>query len=725
MATMNIFGIDCNVVFLDPTASGSNDGSTQANALTAMPLQSEYVSDTVYLMRRTASQLSYGDNTSSSPSNNSTASNVFFIGMPLTTDDLYNKLPPSLQGTSWDSDGETHAKIYFSTGIAKIILSGCESFGMHRIQITKNSNDDDSESSNTQANLTIYGGGRKGHGFFTQCEVYELGHDFSDVGYDGSSNPNFHGFSIYFGDFNNFDHKNNKHVNVSDYNSTSTQAFLYFHNIANLYSENNELWGLTSRASATAVHTQFYADNNCYFVSYKNNTHKFCGSGGEDDQSPPEVIIRSLHYDIRNVSFTFDRQFYGSSLSTSTNYGIHSLLHVEWNNNNYYQAQGPHIVDGVFVDMTGSGWKITSRGTAVVYISAYISGNPQQGADHGYVGAESYVNNIQVNTDTNSNAVDGKSVVSVDGPVRVSNITTNTNYSTSENLWAQQYAYCQEVCGVTCRGGLLLQACGYVDVDDIYYEKSGGGRTGVIDCRSSFLRARNVHLDPTWEAENWLETSQLISNVSNESRIIIDNVNKNVFADLDGTSNNADNQNGAHFGVWVNNVNGVTNNKVIKFTNFDMKLWGTKRTAGSSQVSFRFEGLTGYDHRPLTISPTTLRGVEFSPGAVSGSISFYFAFLNNLLFDSNGYSKYFKIEVEGKVLAFNGEMSEQTFDSVADGIWEDQSASDWDEPNLIAKKLTIPFQTDNVADVLKVRIYFNWYEPNSYFYLDPSFEVTV
>ena len=97
MATMKLFGIDCDVIYVDSNAAGSNDGSTPDNALTNLPQLSAMSSNKVYLVRR--------NNTHSVVSSSLTASRVAIMGMPKSTDDLYRVVPTEAK-TAWDADPE-------------------------------------------------------------------------------------------------------------------------------------------------------------------------------------------------------------------------------------------------------------------------------------------------------------------------------------------------------------------------------------------------------------------------------------------------------------------------------------------------------------------------------------------------------------------------------------------------------------------------------------------
>lgn len=102
MATMWYKNVNCNVVYVDPSATGTATGVTPADALTDLPTPSAMSGGTVYLLRRglvTPSTYTLGLTTS--------AQDVIAIwGMPLTTDEQYAMVPAEAK-TEWDADAAT------------------------------------------------------------------------------------------------------------------------------------------------------------------------------------------------------------------------------------------------------------------------------------------------------------------------------------------------------------------------------------------------------------------------------------------------------------------------------------------------------------------------------------------------------------------------------------------------------------------------------------------
>lgn len=97
MATTNLRGSELQVVYVDvDSVSGANTGLTPDDALQAFPDVTAVSGDSLYLIRRTDTVIDY-------TKDDTTASNVVFMGMPTSGADYYSSVPAEAI-TAWGSD---------------------------------------------------------------------------------------------------------------------------------------------------------------------------------------------------------------------------------------------------------------------------------------------------------------------------------------------------------------------------------------------------------------------------------------------------------------------------------------------------------------------------------------------------------------------------------------------------------------------------------------------
>lgn len=134
---MNLSNVDFTVLYVDPSAASSGDGSTPDNAMKTLPQLSSDVPDkTCYLIRRTADgevTLPKGEN--------SGITAMAVIGMPKATDELYLLMPEEAK-TAWGADTADYANVKSETSAEPyggeyqaLILPNCQTFFLYRINL--------------------------------------------------------------------------------------------------------------------------------------------------------------------------------------------------------------------------------------------------------------------------------------------------------------------------------------------------------------------------------------------------------------------------------------------------------------------------------------------------------------------------------------------------------------------------------------------------------------
>jgi hypothetical protein len=118
MTTMAYRGQTYTIKFVDSSATGTNDGSTEANALTSLPAcASITVANTAYIIRRTHSQ-TWTVGTCS-------VSNILIMGCPVANDMLADIVPSSTM-SAWGADAGTQATLTLSSATAGAVFTGTQ-----------------------------------------------------------------------------------------------------------------------------------------------------------------------------------------------------------------------------------------------------------------------------------------------------------------------------------------------------------------------------------------------------------------------------------------------------------------------------------------------------------------------------------------------------------------------------------------------------------------------
>ena len=136
---MKLSNTNFNVLYVDPSAAASGDGSTPANALNSLPESASSVADgTCYLIRRTAAasevRLPQGENSSMTA--------LALIGMPKSTDEFYSLVPEEAR-TAWGADEADYANVKAVTnddpwggeGSKTLTLANCLTFFLYRVNL--------------------------------------------------------------------------------------------------------------------------------------------------------------------------------------------------------------------------------------------------------------------------------------------------------------------------------------------------------------------------------------------------------------------------------------------------------------------------------------------------------------------------------------------------------------------------------------------------------------
>jgi hypothetical protein len=185
MATM----LNQSIIYVDPTISTAGDGQTPETALSTLPPPAQLLSDRVYLIRRTETNIAL-------PAGNttSTASNVYLLGMPMPGDTLWAVTPQKTR-YAWGSDESTHAGILFpSAGYCATFANDTGAYGLHRLRFLVPNLSGNSNNNGllcfTVASTTKFAALCGKSLFITNCEWRVNGIDLDDPAFSASYNFN-------------------------------------------------------------------------------------------------------------------------------------------------------------------------------------------------------------------------------------------------------------------------------------------------------------------------------------------------------------------------------------------------------------------------------------------------------------------------------------------------------------------------------------------------------
>lgn len=127
--------IDFEVIYVDPSATTSGDGTTPTSALKDLPVTADAFTDnTCYLIRRTPES----DACVIPSGTNATLRNLLLMGMPTPNDAMYEFVPDAAK-TAWALDAAEYANIKSSNASGQFVMDGIRQFLLHRVYLFRDS----------------------------------------------------------------------------------------------------------------------------------------------------------------------------------------------------------------------------------------------------------------------------------------------------------------------------------------------------------------------------------------------------------------------------------------------------------------------------------------------------------------------------------------------------------------------------------------------------------
>jgi hypothetical protein len=693
---------NCRVVYVDAIAAGGGDGNSPATALQDIPDANTMTNDTVYLCRRNVTNpITMYNSTKAS------GDNIFIIGMPKSTDWLYDRMPPAAK-SAWDGDSDDYCLIHFETYNARMVFLDIDNFGCHRLWFVRINPGSGNGAYSSYANLHVKSSSSLGSYFFTNNKWTDSGVDLSDPGWN--TNTTYHGATLYFeGGTATGEDTHGKSCRISD----------------NHFQFNHRSAGGVSFAPSHFLGVYYFNDvvmnDNDFWLSSKGNNsynyHMVRTIYIERAQASRNTI-KLVAQDTASV--TFDYLFYfeyiGEGIFTDNDVSVDRYYNLPGITQEYvygcmyyHQAISPYgkfVVTDCSVDTDELQYYY---GSPMITVYAYGGGSPQSSSR-----PESRVGNLSVRCNDVSAITTGSRWYSVYamtlymyGQITlVENITAHSygGYGLYVES-AGSYSKSPVMKNVSVKGKMTFVRVPFVEVTD--WSTSRVENDLCSATHSSVYIASATLDDGSWTTEQWLFYSS-----SNNNHVIVDSINIPSYIHWSGIPTQ-------HDGVWVNNVEGVSGKWQGDNYYYRGDTFNVYRTGGASASIKLTRSVVNSNKRiPLFIAPRPWRGLEWNPP----STGFHYAKMyiaHKLYHYPELLSKRMRMLVEVPIV---GGGDYKTYCSDIDGQWEVDGSSVWNNDSGLTQMLcTVPFIVEDASELVTVRLLFDWYDDwdTGYLYLDP------
>lgn len=689
---MLIQGIDCTVVYIDPGATGSNDGTTPADALTSLPDPDTFAADTVYLCRRGTSNINLSDGTV-------TNDNSYVFGMP-KPGELFYDVAPSAAKSAWDADVADYAN-FISSGGAGIEFN--QDFGgVFGIEFKQNGHTAYYNIINVTSTLSY------GH-FIIKCK-------FTDPSYDlttsGSTSEQTTG-SIYL----RGDHivVQDSHIerraidddvivndNVNEYALYCEGDHVSINNVT-VWAQSCSYDGAPS--SITVGGIAVANSNDCSV----NDTTVNVVMNGFDFVSDDASFLQAFYsyqnklIKIRNLNLNVDRT-------------IAPIVSGQVQTNNFFEIETINIdhtvvdIDGLYLDfsgMTSYDWSYSS----FKYIDIFIEHNEDTSG-----GKESRIRNFSI---TNPPSVQESTIhrmidIRVPGRCTLENLDFDIGRhaalieASSASLTGEDSIRIKDL---TMIGSLELKSVTFADINSITRDDASIP-SNISSYPPLVLRRSNAHVKDIQLLDAWSSVTNTQIYTDFVCFLYVDNINVPLYYGIGNHSTYP------FTTLYVNNIDGIDGNWYAANYRYRAQTNAAFRTGGAN-ASLKFYSTASDLDNPLFIGNRPFPGIKLTPSSTgSHTITVYAAV--KLFTTPTDIRKFFVILIDAPTTATAGVTT--MYNSTVHGNWVEDNDSTWNnDDGLTQYKCEIPIEVDRLDDI-EVRIMWNWWEnTNGYLYLDPLF----
>jgi hypothetical protein len=612
-----------NYIYIDPTIGTAGDGSSPSAALKSFSDASTLVNDTMYIIRRTNSELAIdipsGENTN--------IKRIGFVGMPLKDDALFLAMPKVAQD-AWGNDTESKAQL--KVGSFNLVLQSCYDFLLYNINLEKT------------ANYTDYNHGYSGAFVLTNTTNYcnEIGGKTSENNtyygtlsiencrFAGANDPidsddvssitTISGFGknyvYHSGHLSNLNISNNilcfSGSGSNDDPMMSSNSIFYFSRVYEILNiRNNKIFSITVPYSGYDGGSSYLIYIGNYQVTYKigrfiDNEVKVypvqpSGYYSEYGSVFPSIINFTSYVneltEVQNFSYTCGDKI-----------GSQEINKLQCGNIIGFNARGIGIFKNITINLPNC-WKTTNDVVTITINSpdSYRSTIPYSKienisitlADENGLGDKLTDSNIYTEENDKYAAlkISAKSV-------NMNNIYIWNPYGVALNLWGS--LNCDKIGGV-----VYIQDGTFLTINELTcYRKNAllirsSSASATDQCNKSYAFVNKVIMNPTssecvvacWRNDNSRFTS---------TRIYIEETNVSVRPSIDALIKNTDQYttaNGISLGCIVCPNNVEEGCFVAMSDNCYVDTWAVKREGSTSKASLKFVNLVGHTRNSLVL----------------------------------------------------------------------------------------------------------------------------
>jgi hypothetical protein len=770
--TLNHGSIVYNVWYVDP--SGSNgDGLTPATAFNVLPAPASIPESACYIIRRNSSAV-----TMTFAGATSSTQYLMIIGMPLSTDDLYQEVPAAAK-TAWDADDPTvlWANIKL-TADATMHRSNNYQFILDRIHIYRNTGLGASNynfyfdtTCNRWANNIV----------INRCKFSSLGYDMSVPGYSTMIPENTEYSYVYVDCTNNDQTGCNSFVLTNSIINAGkpTDAVHYCFAVCNPRYVN--MSGNTIHQVGAYVYAEifyfghyssFYSYENFESAIYDNNTLTLWLNGNISYSGQFGMCLYSSkanYTSIRNWTITDSTTVLGGvglrptacvfgcpliKIDDLRSFDIKniSINITQWNDFSLWQRM-------IVMGGTAPGDNSRFFGPSILSFAGLCSGSME-----GYVRnisditinlpdnpviprSESNLNWDKFNGNTNYDnycfamhvifSISGENSVSsswngsnsyypykhnAKSLVKLTNININ-NYQGRAIHLSGVAAILGDIKGqVYCTGGAVAT------INSISTWFPGGALmlyanyaygACIVQVGTITVNKSNITYPYTNQLAVSFGTSSGGSGTPYQPRnnmVYIGTCNSVTATNVGSSSPANDNISYPNRFPCICANEVATGNYVMRTWNYIVNTWSTYRTGGAPASLKMFQNVCSSWVDWLFIGPDPYSAMVITPGTTGKKyVEMHIAFKG--YGDPQNYFNNVQFIVKFKNTTGNGSYSYKY--SNAEGIWTDDSASTWNgDSGLTQYKCRIPIDVQTL-DPIDVKMGFNWYGASGYLYLDP------
>lgn len=682
---MLLSNVEYQVRYIDPSKTTNGAGRYVTDAMNQLPALEN---NTCYIIRRTAEAKAltlpsgtYNDIT-----------NIAFIGMPLSSDELWEQMPSDAK-TTWGKDAASYANIEAKVASASLQLPNIQQFKMHRVYLCRNGVDAGAyllKFNNTSDYIGCFS--------FEHCKFGSRGVNLDLSSYKTTlESAKLCGYVyIYYARMVSIT-ESIIHHGATGYSSYAHGIYCKFAEIMNV--DHVYVYSAAGSSSSNA-YPLFLSDASQEGIEC--NIHDIVQTirlNGSTGQYVPQLLSVQGYISLKVSDISVQT---GDPLSDTkpSSYQIYSAL---LNFQNVYELSMKYV----FLEYNDC-WNVRSPALSIsrAYTSTYVPG------------CDKTLNRIGVGLATE----DG-----IGSPVSYENASqSGSSYA------AVVLDFSSDTASVRAKA---------VQVDDIivrnprgkalYAEAvrlTNGEFEGSIHLKSTIADVKKLS---TWfpgKALNVYDGShvrvhELICNIENPTYAYNEDPavgttfsdNGNVFVVKSNTSlrpmvtqtSKADH---IYQGVGCNNE-GAEGHFAYRCANGVCDTWSVRR--GDGPASLKFMNNTCPGGGTMVLGRKPFNGIEILPTTTG----------RHILRAHIAFKGFAKKEDLYRHFIISAEVGGKTYYSTVNGVWADNDASIWvNDSDLEQYLLAIPIDIKEVSPV-NVRVYFSWYSAGGFVYLDPDIEL--